>query len=101
MTKPHHASRPHYNGVPPTECTEGLAWRVLHVDWRVLRVTKFSFGLFWNRNGDQNPNVTPAFQRRKGTICIEPLHSLSSLRLSHKTLCADSLIGRSGKGRTA
>ena len=29
-----------------------FVWRVSHVDWRVLRVTDFSFGLFWNNDGD-------------------------------------------------
>jgi len=34
-----------------------FVWHVLQVDWRVLLVTEFSFGLFWRHDSDQNPNV--------------------------------------------
>ena len=34
-----------------------LVWRVWQVDWHVLLVTEFSFGLFWRYDRDQNPSV--------------------------------------------
>src|SRR5213593_1985787 len=73
--------------------TIGFVWRVWQVDWRVLRVTDLSIGLFWIHDRDRNPTVYP--------LCIEPLHSLSPSPLSSKTLQVDSLIGRSGKDRIA
>jgi hypothetical protein len=34
-----------------------FVWRIWRVDWRVLLVTEFSFGLFWRHDSDQNPGV--------------------------------------------
>jgi hypothetical protein len=34
-----------------------FVWRVWQVDWHVLLVTEFSFGLFWRHDSDQNPSV--------------------------------------------
>ena len=34
-----------------------FAWRVWQVDWHILLVTEFSFGLFWRYDRDQNPSV--------------------------------------------
>src|SRR6266567_9170134 len=34
-----------------------FVWRVWQVDWHVLLVTEFSFGLFWRHDSDQNPSI--------------------------------------------
>src|ERR1043165_1398505 len=34
-----------------------FAWRVWQVDWHILLVTEFSFGLFWRHDIDQNPSI--------------------------------------------